>query len=169
MNDVFSKYADLAITRSMANAIVISPSDICFDSRALLKCCWGCSRSSSENIRCSSRNTTLQERIEMVRQYSNIILIHSHDATRLSHVLLELEKIAFLDGYYFAFALRACHYCKECTVLKGEECPFPDNIRPCDQLFGIDVYKTVRKLGLPCEVLHHKEDEQNRYGFLLLN
>ena len=168
MKDVFSKYADLAKSQGMVNAIVISPLDICFDSRAFLKCCWGCDRSPSENARCDSRNTTLEERIEMVKQYSYILLVHSHDATQLSKTLLELERIAFLDGYYFAFVLRTCRFCKECLVLKGEECSFPEKIRPCDQLFGIDVYKTVRQLGLPCEVLHHKDDVQNRYAFLLI-
>jgi len=169
VKDVFSKYVDLAKSQGMVNAVVISLSDICFDSRALLKCSWGCDRSYSENTRCDSRNTTLQERIEMVKQYSNILLVHSHDATQLSQTLLEVERIAFLDGYYFAFVLRQCYFCKECLVLKGEGCSFPEKIRPCEQLFGIDMYKTVRQLGLPCEVLHHKDDVQNRYGFLLVD
>ena len=42
-------------------------------------------------------------------------------------------------------------------------------LRPCDQSFGIDVYKTARNLGLPCEVLQSKDDIQNRYGFVLLD
>jgi len=105
----------------------------------------------------------------MVKQYSNILLVHSNDATKLSQTLLELERTAFLDGYYFAFVLRTCNFCKECFVLKGEGCPFPDKIRPCDEMFGIDVYKTVRQLGLPCEVLHNRDEIQNRYGFLLID
>ena len=169
MNGIFDKYAELAKSLGMVNAIVISTSDICFDSRALLKCCWGCDRLHSENARCSSRNTTLQERMEMVKKYSNILLVHSNNATELSQTMLELERVAFLDGYYFAFVLRACNFCKECLVLKGEECSFPEKIRPCDVMFGIDVYKTVRQLGLPCEVLLHKGDIQNRYGFLLID
>ena len=54
-------------------------------------------------------------------------------------------------------------------VLQGEPCPTPDKVRPCDQSFGIDVYKTVRNLGLPCDVLQNKNGVQNRYGFVLLN
>lgn len=169
MKEPFDKYLDLALQRGMVNAVAITPSDIYFDSRALLKCEWGCDRSSSENIRCSTRNTTLQERIEMVKQYKNILLVHSNDVTLLSNVLLELERTAFLDGYYFAFVLRACSYCNECAVKRGQNCPSPDKIRPCEQMFGIDVYKTVRKQGLPCEVLQTKEDKQNRYGLLLID
>jgi hypothetical protein len=42
-------------------------------------------------------------------------------------------------------------------------------VRPCDQSFGIDVYKTARQLGLPCEALQSKGAIQNRYGFVLLD
>ena len=68
-----------------------------------------------------------------------------------------------------AFVLRACNFCKEYTVLNGGGCSFLDKIRPCDQMFGIDAYKTVWQQGLPCEILHHKEYVQNRYGFLLID
>ncbi len=163
------KYVNFAKDHGMIDAMIISPENIFFDIRAILKCSWGCDRSTSENIRCDNRNTSIGERIDMVKQYASILLVHSHSATELYRVLLQLEKVAFLDGYYFAFTLRACAFCDECKVKIGEACSFPDRIRPCDQLFGIDVYKTVRKLGLPCEVLQSKEDVQNRYGFLLID
>jgi predicted metal-binding protein len=162
------KYKNLAISQGMVDAVLISPDDICIDIRANLKCAWGCDRSTSTGLNCDSRNTTFAERVEMIKRYSCILLVHSHDAVLLSRTLLELERLAFLDGYYFAFALRACHLCEECAVSSGKACSFPKKVRPCDQLFGIDVYKTVRQLGLPCEVLQDKEDTQNRYGFLLI-
>jgi predicted metal-binding protein len=104
----------------------------------------------------------------MIKAYKNILLVHSHDATALSEVVLELEKAAFLDGYHFSFAIRCCNLCKSCAVDLGKPCPTPERVRPCDQSFGIDVYKTVRNLGLPCDVLQSKEDAQNRYGFVLI-
>lgn len=55
------------------------------------------------------------------------------------------------------------------SVLKEEACPFCKKIRPCDQAFGIDVYKTVRKLWLPIEVPQKEDDIQNRYGFVLID
>lgn len=58
---------------------------------------------------------------------------------------------------------------KKKVIENGEPCPFPDKVRPCDQTFGIDVYKTARNLGLPCEVLQNKNDIQNRYGFVLID
>lgn len=163
------KYIHLAKELKIVNAMLISPQDICFDSRAILKCLWGCENHFQENIRCSTRGTTYQERVEMVKGYSHILLLHSHDTRELSTAVLEIERSAFLDGYYFAFAIRACNLCKTCVVLKGNPCPTPHKVRPCDQSFGINVYKTVQNLGLPCEVLQNKNDIQNRYGFVLLD
>jgi predicted metal-binding protein len=149
--------------------MIIAPKDIFFDSRAILKCRWGCEYSSAESIKCQTRNTTYQERVEMIKRYDHILLVHSHDASELSSAVLEIERRAFLDGYYFAFAIRTCNLCKVCAVKKGEHCPTPEKVRPCDSIFGIDIYKTARNLGLPCEVLQSKEDTQNRYGLVLLD
>ena len=164
----FEKYIDLAKSLNMVNAKLISSQDIRFDIRAILKCRWGCEDFFRENIKCHTRNTSLQERIEMIKAYRNILLVHSHDATALSEVVLELEKAAFLDGHHFSFAIRCCNLCKSCAVDLGKSCPTPERVRPCDQSFGIDVYKTVRNLGLPCDVLQNKKDVQNRYGFVLI-
>ena len=165
------KYIQLAKDLKMENVVIITPDQITFDIRAILKCRWGCEDYFLENnIRCHTRDTTYEERVEMVKKYSCILLVHSHDVRQLSVAVLEIERTAFLDGYYFSFAIRSCTLCKACNVLegKGDPCTHPDKIRPCDQSFGIDVYKTARNVGLPCEVLKDKNDLQNRYGFVLI-
>ena len=164
----FEKYIQLAKELKMANAKVISSEDIFFDTRAILKCRWGCEDFFKHNIKCHTRNTSFQERIEMIKAYQNILLIHSHDAFELSKAVLEIEKAAFLDNYYFAFAVRYCNLCKNCSIDRGDSCPTPEKVRPCDQSFGINVYETARNLGLPCDALQSKEDTQNRYGFVLI-
>jgi len=163
------KYIRLAKELGMVNAMLISPQDIFFDVRAILKCRWGCNEYFEGNVRCSTRGTTFQERVDMVKSYSSILLLHSHDARQLSQAVIEIEKAAFLDGYYFSFGIRTCNLCNDCHVLKGEACPFPKKVRPCDQAFGIDVFKTVRKLGLSVKVLQKEDDIQNRYGFVLID
>lgn len=163
------KYVGLAKELKMLHANLITPQEIVFDIRALLKCRWGCEDYYRQSLRCHDRDTTYQERLEMVKSYKHILLIHSHEAHELSKAVLEIERTAFLDGYYFAFGIRFCNLCKVCAVQQGNPCPTPEKVRPCDQSFGIDVYKTVRNLGLPCEVLQTKEDLQNRYGFVLLD
>ena len=163
------QYIHLAKELKMVNAMIISPQEIYFDIRAILKCLWGCEYHFQENIKCSTKGTTYQERVEMVKGYNHILLVHSHDARALGAAVLEIERRAFLDGYYFASAIRACNLCKVCVAQRGNPCPTPHKVRPCDQSFGIDVYKTVRNLGLPCDVLQNKNEIQNRYGFVLLD
>jgi predicted metal-binding protein len=152
----------------MIDAKIISVDDIYFDIRAILKCRWGCEDFFNQTIKCNTRNTSYSERTEMVKAYKNILLVHSHDGVELSKAVLEIERTAFLDGYYLSFAVRYCKLCKSCAVDQGKSCPTPEKVRPCDQSFGIDVYRTVRNQGLPCDVLQNKEDIQNRYGFVLL-
>jgi predicted metal-binding protein len=163
------KYIASAKKLEMINALVISPRDVFFDSRALLKCRWGCEDYFQRGIRCDTRGTTWEERVGMIKSYHHILLVHSHDARKLSRAVLEIERLAFLDGHYFAFALRFCNLCRTCAISRGKPCPTPEKVRPCDQSFGIDVYKTVRNLGLSCEVLQGKNDPQNRYGFVLID
>lgn len=163
-----NKYIQIAKDLKMANAKIITPDDISFDIRAILKCRWGCEDFFNQTIKCNTRNTSYQERTEMIKAYQSILLVHSHDAGELSKAVLDIERTAFLDGHYFSFAIRTCKLCKSCAVDQGKACPTPEKVRPCDQSFGIDVYKTVRNQGLPCNVLQNREDVQNRYGFVLI-
>ncbi len=162
------KYIDLAKDLNMANAKIISPADIFFDIRAILKCRWGCEDFFENSMKCHTRNTSYRERVEMIKAYKSILLVHSHNATELSKAVLEIERTAFLDGFYFAFAIRYCNLCKVCAIAEGKPCQTPEKVRPCDQSFGIDVYKTARNMDLPCQVLQSKDDIQNRYGFVLI-
>ncbi len=163
------KYIQLAKELGMIDARIISPQDIFFDIRAILKCRWGCEDFFHQTIRCDTRDTTYQERVKMIKRYSHILLIRSNDARALSQAVLEIEKAAFLEGHYFSFAIRFCNLCKSCAVKEDKPCPTPEKVRPCDQSFGIDAYRTVRNLQLPCNVLQNKEDIQNRYGFVLID
>ena len=162
------KYIQMAKDLKMVNARLIGLDDIYFDIRAILKCRWGCEDFFNQTIKCNTRNTSYQERIEMIKAYRSILIVHSHDARELSKAVLDIERTAFLDGYYFSFAIRSCKLCKSCAVDHGKSCPTPEKVRPCDQSFGIDVYKTARKQGLPCDVLQNKEEVQDRYGFVLI-
>lgn len=160
------QYVKLAKQLKMTNAMMISPQDICFDQRVLLKCIWGCNE---HTVKCDTGNTTFQERLDMIQQYHRVLLIHAHNARDVTKAVLEIERQAFLDGHYLAFAVRCCNYCEVCQVDEGKPCIHPKNIRPCESIFGIDIYRTVKNLGLPINVLQTKHDRENRYGFVLIN
>jgi len=163
------KYIELAEKLKMIDAKIISPKDVFFDLRVILKCRWGCEDFFENSIKCHTRNTSYQERIEIIKNYQNILFVHSNDSREVSKAVLEIERIALLNGFYFAFAIKCCHLCKVCGINEGKACPIPEKVRPCDQGFGIDIYKTARNLGMPCEVLQSKDDIQNRYGFVLID
>jgi predicted metal-binding protein len=163
------KYESIAERYNSGHFLTISPQQIVFDIRAILKCRWGCDFSKNKGIRCETHNLSVEERREIIHSYHNIILLHNHDAKALTHACLDIEKELFFDGYYFAFTLRTCNYCDNCNVQKGLDCPYPEKVRPCEEMFGIDVYKTVKNLGLPIEVLKSKDEMQNRYGFVLID
>ena len=164
----FDKYVQIAKDLKMIDAKIIGPDEIFIDIRAVLKCRWGCEDFFNQTIKCGTRNTSFQERVEMIKSYQTILLLHANDARLLSKAVLEIEKVSFLDGHYFAFGVRYCKLCKVCAVDQGKPCPTPEKVRPCDESFGIDVYKTARNQGLPCDVLQNEKDVQNRYGFVLI-
>ncbi len=164
------KYIDLALKLKAAHALAISSDDVFSDPRAKLKCLWGCDDPLTEsNIKCGSGGLSLDECQEIIKRYKNIILVHAHESRLLSHIVIALERRAFLDGYYFAFAMRNCSLCRHCRLVESGDCRLPFKRRPCDQAFGVDMYKTVRNQGLPCQVLQNKDDQQNRYGFVLVD
>lgn len=163
------KYRDIADNYNILDLKLITPADIEFDLRARLKCRWGCDCSAGITIRCDDKGFSLEAAKETIYGYTNIFILHSNDAYQLSQACLEIEKELFLAGYYFAFTLRACNYCRECAVKKDKVCPYPEKIRPCEEMMGIDVFKTVTELGLPIAVLKDRKEIQNRYGFVLID
>jgi len=164
------KYIEIAKENESEQALIISPNDIVFDRRSILKCLWGCEDQSEPNrIKCGSRGLSFEEAQATIYEYQRILLIHHHDNVKLSNIARKIEKTAFLDGHYFACALHCCHLCKTCKIDSGKPCPTPLKIRPCDQSFGVDVYKTVRGLGLPCIPLQSKIETPNRYAFVLID
>jgi len=100
------KYIQLAKKLKMEHAVIITPDQIAFDVRALLKCRWGCEDYFSENNRrCHTRGTTYEERVEMVKRYSSILLMHSHDVQQLSVAVLEIERDLNIAVNYFKEAI----------------------------------------------------------------
>jgi predicted metal-binding protein len=162
------KYRAIAEAHGIRDVMMITPSQIVFDVRAILKCRWGCDNSKQRSIKCETHGLSIEERRRMVDAYGSVLLLHGGDARKLTHACLEIERELFLDGCYFAFTLRSCNYCGDCGAGKGGECSFPEKVRPCEEMFGIDVFRTAANLGLPLHVLRHRDDPQNRYGFVLV-
>ena len=66
---------------------------------------------------------------------------------------------------YEAYKAVYCGLCKECAGHTGGECRHVRQARPAFHSVGIDVFKTVRQLGLPISTLIDPDsEEQNWYA-----
>lgn len=98
-----------------------------------------------------------------------------------------LEQHAFYKGFYrsLAFAAYPCIYCDDCVSeqMRGmvdrsvkRDCRHAEKVRTSMEAAGIDVFATVRNLGLPIEVVPCKNNEYgmikttelDSYGLLLI-
>jgi predicted metal-binding protein len=105
----------------------------------------------------------------------------------IHNTVYELEQHAFYAGYYKALAFGAypCYFCEDCVAeqTKGvvdlsfkRDCRHAERARTSMEAVGIDVFDTVRKLGLPIDVIPCKKNEYGKfmhphfdsYGLLLV-
>lgn len=167
---LLSKYVELALKLGADDAVEFSIDDIVFDSRTILKCMYGCSDWGFGNT-CPSRPGSLKpwEYEQVLRKYSRGIIIHSTDKKISQDVSFEIERQAFMDGYYFAFSMSDCAHCNKCAGFAGKSCINPKKARPAFHSVGIDVFKTVRKFGLPIETLKDKDETTNWYSAVFID
>ncbi len=56
------KYIGIAKKHKAEQALIISPDDIVFDRRAILKCLWGCEdQSKGDRLKCGSRGLRFED------------------------------------------------------------------------------------------------------------
>lgn len=167
----FECYAARARELGATDSVVFTLSDIAFDSRTLLKCMYGCP-DWGKNHTCPSRpgNPTMAEYREMLSRYKGGILVHTHDKALSQNISFTIEGEAYRDGYYMAFSMSDCALCKTCAAAENAPCRFMHKARPAFHSVGIDVYKTVRGLGLPIFTLKDEaHEEQNWYSAVFID
>lgn len=155
----------MALELGAENAKNITTDDLVFDPRTYLKCI-GCSEYGQ--WRCAPNIPNYSEAKEMLTKYKEVIILHGHDKIMLGEIALKIEKQAFMDGKYFAYALSGCYHCKSCRLSTEGPCVNPSKRRPFCYALGIDVYKTVSQLGLPIQVLQSEDEKENRYAFVMI-
>jgi len=159
------KYIDLALEMGAKNAVRFEIGDIVFDPRVVLKCIFGCG-DFGRNHTCPYQKSPLnmKEYEEIFSRYKWGVIIGCADKPTSQKISFEVERAAFLDGYYFAFSLSDCGLCKECSKIDDEPCRLPAKARPAFHAVGIDVFKTVHKFNLPLAVAQTMESEVNWYS-----
>ena len=162
-------YVKEALNLGAVNVVRFSIEDIVFDSRVVLKCIFGCADYGKLHT-CPYQKSPLSmnEYREIFKNYKWGIIIGCKDKKTSQEISYAIESMCFFDGYYFAFSLSDCGLCKECAKGVSQECRNPQKARPAFHSIGVDVFKTVRKFGLPIEVLKTESDEQHWYSAVFI-
>ena len=133
------------------------------------KCQFGCS-GFGESLTCPPYSPTPEQTQKILDCYKKAILVHrrSSSVVNISKIVVQMEKEAFLAGYYKALAMGSgpCMFCAECN-LKGE-CRHSEKARPSMEACGIDVFSTVRKNGFNIETLDSGRRKGDYFGLVLI-
>jgi len=161
----FEKYIDFAKELGADNAVKFNIEDIVFDPRVILKCIFGCS-DYGRNHTCPYQKSplTMDEYHKIFEHYKWGVIIGCKDKTLSQKISFEVERQAFLDGYYFSFSLSDCTLCKECSRVHDKCCNMPTKARPAFHAVGIDVFKTVHNFNLPLFVAQSPGSGVNWYS-----
>lgn len=140
------------------------------------KCKFGCGEY-GQRLTCPPYSPTPEEARRVLGEYSVCLLVKFGPCVEAGYgsgvsvhdVMFELERAAFLAGFYAAFSMACgpCPYCPECNVREGV-CRNPERARPSMEACGIDVYATARNAGYELRVARSYEERPTFFGLLLL-
>lgn len=167
----------------------INPSEVVVGNWVRLKCQYGCP-SYGKKLSCPPYSPTPDDTRKILEEYSKAYLIGYSGSIfkedgkekfdeifpkalkKIRKSIIDLERHAFLSGYYKTFVYGfcgPCTLCKKCSAYKGVvTCKLPKESRPSMEASGMDVFKTVRNAGLELEVQNEIDQEDLRMYTLLL-
>ncbi|MCL2819573.1 MAG: DUF2284 domain-containing protein [Oscillospiraceae bacterium] len=168
--DKIKKYTDMAYELGADTVVAITPDNIVFDGRTILKCMFGC-KDWGKGCTCPSRPgyLPLKEMKELLVMYKTVLIVHSRNKKAAQNASLAIENEAYLDGDALSFSMSDCALCEDCAGRSGKPCRNVMKARPSFHSVGIDVFSTAAKLGLPLKPLRSETDEQNWYAAVWLN
>ena len=157
----------------------IDPREIVVTRWVRMKCVFGCD-GYGRNATCPPNTPSVEECRRFFDEYRVAALFHFQKrvakpelrkpwARKTNARLLAIEREVFLAGHQRAFLLPmdSCELCAECPGARAE-CRHPKAARPTPESLAVDVFATVRRYGLPIEVLADYRDAMNRYAILLV-
>ena len=165
---LFGKYRATARKHGAQEAKLIPVRTIVTAPWVRIKCQYGCG-GYGDRLTCPPYAPTPEQTARMLQDYRTALLIHGDDHTDVTRIAVAVERDAFLDGHYKAFALGSgpCRLCSHCA-LKPQDCRHPYEARPALEACGIDVFQTARNNGYPIAVVRDRRCLQNYYGLVLL-
>lgn len=165
-----------------------------------LKCRYGC-ENYGKHLCCPPFTPTPQETRAVLSEYRYAVLARfeakpdvklppkhalkamGNSVTRMQKTIADLERAAFLTGYYRAFGMNAmpCALCETCILeemqkkdqavfdLDSVKCRNKQIMRPSMEACGIDVFKTVKNAGFKPRVLKDGKETFELFGLILLD
>lgn len=165
-----------------------------------LKCRYGC-RAYGKHLCCPPYSPTPQEMRAVLSAYRHAVLArfeakpdqrllpkHIHHAfwnslSKIHKTLYELERTAFLAGYYKAFGMAAlpCTLCESCVIeemlkkdqavfeLDAVKCRHKEMMRPSMEACSIDVFKTLQNAGYKPKVIGDCREKVELFCLVLLD
>jgi predicted metal-binding protein len=165
-----------------------------------LKCRYGC-ENYGNHLGCPPFSPAPSETRAVLSAYRNAILVRfeakpdpkvsskrashalSNSVARMQKTVADLERTAFLAGYYKAFGMNAmpCALCDTCVIeemhkkdqavfdLDSVKCKNKEIMRPSMEACGIDVFKTLQNAGFKPRVLKDSKEMVELFGLILLD
>lgn len=169
---------------------LISVKDIVLPNWPRMKCKFGC-KGYGKNLSCPPYIPKPEEWRRFLKDYKYALLIIFEDdpnhffmnAKQFNKKMYKLERKAFLKGFHkaFSFFTGPCKLCDTCIVNEED---FPENLepdvarslckhldksRPSMEAAGINVFETIRSIGIDIEVITDIDNQNIKfYGLLLL-
>jgi len=171
----YRKYVDRALAGGALEAVLIPARLVKTAEWVRLKCQFGCG--GFGRGLCCPPHTPTPEQMKRVLAGYKTALIYSYVCTpanytrkrlRMQRLVVDVERSAFLDGYYKALGLVAgpCRLCKECRV--AARCLHPYQARPSMESCGIDVYATARSAGIELNVVTRENAPSKHINLILI-
>ncbi|MBP6931828.1 MAG: DUF2284 domain-containing protein [Candidatus Methanofastidiosum sp.] len=183
MEESYKKLIDMAMNGGATSVKIISTEDIYVNEWVRQKCEFGC-RFYAKRFTCPPYIHSVKETKKILKEYNTAMLIQFKDLTErmqwrgIQKLMSQLEREAFLEGFYKAFAYNAgaCRLCDTClaetieksTVFDKKKCVNNMIARPSMESAGIDVYKTAKKAGYELRVVQNEDMCFTSFCLLLL-
>ena len=170
----YRKYVALALAGGALEAKITPVKNVVTAEWVRLKCQFGCS-GFGKRLCCPPHTPTPEQMKRVLAGYKRALIYsyvctsaeYRRKQTRMHRLAADIERGAFLDGFYKALGLVAgpCRLCAECNVTG--RCKHPYQARPSMESCGIDVYATARNSGLEMDVVT-REDATSKFINLVL-
>jgi predicted metal-binding protein len=152
-------------------ARMIKAKDVAVRDWVRYKCQYGCPKY-NQSLTCPPRSPSPDQTRRILSEYDQAIILEFKEEkgrkwTSVNETMVEVEKKAFLVGYYAAIGLASgpCKFCEKCNL---SVCVHPQLARPSMEACGIDVYTTVRMAGLEINVVQNRKQKPTHFGLLLV-